>query len=618
MTLTADALRDVLQDHSLVVDQALEQLFPDPDAPVNLDALRVLAGDGADLATVLEEVIETGDEHGDMTARLEAFLNARGIELIKRSEDETWDQGLSPFPGAVIAEPVPNDFPLEKVGRFALRASAFRCRIIVDGSEEGSGAFISKRLVLTAAHVVEKFTLAQAQAANDADMAALPKIEIKASDGQTFEARLAWASPVHDNERTGGLPPANAIVTHQDIAVLRVGLPIGLSYGYCDLPDPAVDWTGPRLMTLVHYPSGNRRGLTRGRVQRDTAQDVRLMHDVDTQGGSSGGLAFDRELQFIGIHQGRWDSFRRLVPHALFARNPDFVDTVQRDQPRRYLWSLEDDIESQIIVGRLNFFTGLTKMLEEPGSLLRGIWVRRLDTSTTTGLNFSFEMLTAFLKNRAHPSDPVSRHVCHRIPTDLEEQDLIADMARLVLGADAQAAHIGVRAGETSDVAEERDRAFRLAQELQKTAASQNATYWLFFETPPDDKLSDTARTQFEHLVEWLSTHRNLRIILAGFEQYALAPLKFQRIAEADSARRPGLLVDPLGQFTNDDVQVTLEAMLEDLNNEDNIEPLILQELVKQVTKNMQEVQDGVYSFDELGRAVDRIRLTVKLRAGLD
>ena len=614
MSLTAQHLREVLQKHSVIVDQALEALFPDPDAPVNLDALRVLTGDGQDLADVLEQVIETGDEDGDMTARLEAFLNARGIALIKRSEGETWDQGITPFPGTVIAEPVPNDFPLQKVGQFALRASAFRCRIRVGGTEEGSGAFISKRLVLTAAHVIEKVTQAQEQG----NGAPVPRIEIDASDGRRFEARLAWSSPVHDDERTGGLPPSGDTATHLDIALLRVGLPIGLSYGYCDLPDPVIDWTGPRLMTLVHYPDGNRRGLTRGRVQRNAADDIRLLHDVDTQGGSSGGLAFDRDLHFIGVHQGRWDSFRRLVPHALFARNADFVDTVQRDQPRRYLWSLEDDIDSQIIIGRLNFFSGLTAMLEEPGSLLRGIWVRRLDTSTTTGLNFSFDMLTAFLKNRTQPSDPQSHHICHRIPTDLEEQDLIADIAGQVLGAAARAAHAGVRAGETSDVAEDRDRAFRLAQDMQRSASEANATFWLFFEPPPDDKLSDTARTQFEHLVEWLGTQRNLRIILAGFEQYSLAPLKFQRITEADTARRPGLLVDPLGQFTDEDVKVTLEAMLEDLNAEDNIEPLILNDLVGQVTKNMEEIQDGVYSFGELGRAVDRIRTAVKLRAGLD
>lgn len=615
MALTADHLRDVLVQHAPIVDLALEQLFPDPDAPVNLDALRVLAEDGEDLADVLIQVIESGG----ISESLEAFLNARGIELVKKTDAETWDQNLAPLPGVVIAEPVPNDFPFEKVGRFALRASAFRCRIEVDGTNEGSGAFVSKRLVLTAAHVIDKVIAARKEAEatgqNDID---LPKVTVKASDGRRFEARCVWYSPVHDNERNGDFPPQASASEHKDVALLRVGLPLGLSYGYCELPDPAVDWVGSRLMTLVHYPEGTVRGLTKGRVQRNGPDDIRLQHDVNTAGGSSGGLAFDWELKFIGIHQGRWNDFRKLVPHTVFAAAPGFVDAIKRDKPRRYLWSLEDDIEGQLIIGRQQFFAGLAQMVEAPNSMLRGIWVRRLDTTQTTGLSFSFEMLNAFLTNRIRPSDTERKHLCFQIPTDLEELDLISTLAGQVLGTRAAQAAAGVRAGETSDVAEERDRALRLAQDLQRRAVQEEATYWLFFETPPDGKLSDAARTQFEHLAEWLVTHKNLRIILAGFEQYALAPLKFQRPEESDTARRPGLLVDPLGNFTETDVKVTLEAMLADLAQEDNVNPVIMQDLVAQVVKNMPEVQSGVFPFTELGRAVTRIRNTVKLRAGLD
>ncbi|MEW9920940.1 serine protease [Marimonas sp. MJW-29] len=614
MPITAENLRDVLQRHAPVVELALEQLFPDPVRPMNLDGLRVLAQDGQDLADVLKQVID----QRNLGDSVEAFLNARGIELIPRSEAETWDQNIPPLAGAAIPEPVPNDFPLEKIGGFALRASAFRCRIEVDGVTEGSGAFISNRLVLTAAHVIDKVIAAERQAEEDGGAApALPKITVKTSDGREYEARCVWYSPVHDSERNGQLPPAAEVDKHRDAALLRVGLPLGLSYGYCTLPEPPVDWVGSRLMTLVHYPQGNIRGLTRGRVLRDGLDDIRLRHDVDTAGGSSGGLAFDRDLQFIGIHQGRWNDFRKLVPHAVFASAPGFVDAIARDRPRRYLWSLDDDIDGQLIIGRGQFFAGLAKMVEEPASLMRGIWVRRTDTTKTTGLSFSFEMLRAFLKNRIRPSDPETKHLCFQIATDLEETDLISTLALEVLGALAAGAAPGVRAGETSDVAEARDRAVRLAQDLQRRAADEGATFWLFFEPPPDGKLSDSARTQFEHLAEWLVTHRNLRLVLVGFEQYALAPLKFQRAQEADTARKPGLLVDPLGRFTDADVQVTLQAMLSDLNKEDNINPIIMQDLVQQVTNGLDDQSTGVYIFDELERAVKRIRLLVKLRTGV-
>ncbi|QJF51030.1 trypsin-like serine peptidase [Roseobacter ponti] len=614
MTITTEKLRQVLKDHGPLVDQALEQFFPDPEAPMNLAALGALTDDGQDVADVLAEVLT----QGELSKSLEAFLNARGIDVMPREPGETWVEKNTAFPGSAIAEPDPNDFPLERLGRFALRASAFRCRVEVDGEEAGSGAFISKTLVLTAAHVVEKAIAAHQGAENGTGAGPVPAIMIRASDGQRYSARPVWSSPVHDDERSGLLPPAHATDTHKDVALLRVNLPLGLSYGYCDLPGEAIDWTGARLMTLVHYPEGNRRGLTRGRVHRDSPQDIRLRHDVDTMGGSSGGLAFDRNLQFIGVHQGRWDAFRRLVPHGQFGDHPDFVSAISRDQPRRYLWSLNDDIDSPLIIGRRTFFTGLSHMLEEPGSNLRGIWVRRVNTSSMTGLSFSFGMLEAFLQNRTHPGDPVTRNLCRRIPTGLEDTDLTGTLADAFPGMAAVAAHAGVGPDETSDAAAERERAVRVAQALQQAAAAQDATFWIFFEPPPDNKLSAAALTQFEHLAEWIVTHRNLRLILAGFEQYALAPLQFQNTGEADTARRPGLLVDQLNNFDDEDVRVTLRAMLEDLNGDENISTDLLDRFVRQVTKDLdKEENSDRYRFGALPEAVKRTREIIRGWVGL-
>ena len=614
MALTAEHLRVVLTDHEEVVDQALEALFPDPEAPIKLDALELLIEPGQDLADVLRVVIMSGNK----VAELEVFLNARGIDLVGRSRNEDWNSDAVPFNGHPIAEPNPNDLPLEKVGPFALLAHAFRCRIVLDGTVKGSGAFISKRLVLTAAHVVEDAINAKeaAKAAGTVNPV-LPTLEIKTSDGKTYSARCVWFLPVHDAERTGSLPPASAFDTHQDVALLQVNLPLGVNYGFCDVRAPVVEWQGSRLMTLVHFPDGDMHGLTLGRVQRDTSQDIRLRHDVDTQGGSSGGPAFDRELQFIGVHQGRWDAFRRLVPHGLFAANPDFVQAIELDKPRPYLWSLDDNIDGQIIVGRRMFFEGLAHMVDPSQTQMRGIWVRRIDTGQRTGLNFSFEMLKAFLKNRIQPDDIKLDHRCFRIATDLEEDDLIANVAETVLGAAAIAANPGVRAGETSDLATERDRAVNLAAALQAKAKAEGATYWVFFEPPPDDKLSEIARTQFEHLADRMVMHPNLRLILAGFEQYALAPLRFQRPVEAKDARRPGLLVDPLGPFSDVDIKVTLSAMLADLTGPDGFPEEKIAEIITDVTRNLTEERPGVYKFSQLAKAVSRIRDAVRLKAGL-
>lgn len=617
MSFTASQLRPVLQRHAALVDQALAALYPDPDRPLSLDGLRPLTELDKDLADVLVEALEgDGTPEQAKAEALRAFLNARGIELAPPVGVEArWDHTVPTLPDAGIPVPVPNDFDLDAVGTFAPRAAAFRCRIEIGGQDEGSGAFVSKSLVLTAGHVVERHVAAN-QAAD-----ALPahaKLSVRASDGVRYTARCVWYSPVHAEEREGRLPPAAEADAHLDVAVLRVGLPLGLSYGYADLPEEPVEWTGARLMTLVHYPAGKVRGFTRGRVLREAATDIRLPHDIDTSGGSSGGPAFDHKFRFIGIHQGRWDKFRKLVPHGQFADEPEFVDVLKRDRaPPRYLWSLQDDLDGQIIIGRGVFFEALTHMLENPAGTLRGIWLRRIDQSVTTGLSFSLEMLDAFLQNRRLPSDPPGAHRTWRIPIGLEDTDPIQDIARQVLGAQAAAAHAGVRPGETSGTATDRARAGDLLEDIQRRAAAAGRTEWLFFEGPPEGALSERAQKQFEALAEQSIPLANLRLILAGFEQYRLPVVLYETVAAGRADRRRGLLIDRLDRFDLADVKVTLRAMHASLLNDDNPAPNKISDMADEIVRNVPS-ENGFYAFAELERVSRRIQSRFRLLLGLD
>lgn len=144
----------------------------------------------------------------------------------------------------------------------------------------------------------------------------LPALQVVASDGEPYSARYVWHSPVHENDRLGRLPSGPGAADHRDVALLRVMLPLGQSYGRIELPDPPISWSGPRLLALVHYPDGERRGFCTGRVLREADTDLRLRHNVRTAPGSSGGPGFDRNLEFIGLHQGR----RRGVSPAGAAR----------------------------------------------------------------------------------------------------------------------------------------------------------------------------------------------------------------------------------------------------------------------------------------------------------
>ncbi|RQP05871.1 MAG: serine protease [Paracoccus sp. BP8] len=623
MAVTANRIRAVLGAHAATVEEALAFLFPDPDRPVNLDGLRETAEEGDDLADVLAAVLNDSGTSGSFIA----FLGARGIELRPLQPNAPiWD-AVRRRRGAesAIPEPEPNDFPFDPLAAFATRARQFRCRILLDRRVMGSGAFVSARLVLTAAHVIEELICARQPqpALPGADPAAVPaagphlhQIRILASDGRRYPARLVWHSPVHACEHDGGLPPPAEAASHRDVALLRVLLPLGHSYGHIELPPQPVEWTGPRMLALVHYPRGKARGFVSGRVLR-RKDDIRLQHDIATEPGSSGGPGFDTDLRFIGLHQGRTGGRGRLVPHSQFAAEPAFLDAIRQDCPPRYLWSLDGNLDGPIIIGRQQFFAGLAAMVEQPDSLLRGLWIRRLDTSRATGLGFSFDMLRAFLASQRPAAQAMVRDVLWRVPTALSTENLLDGLARMALDRPAAEAHAGVRGHETSRVAEQRDRAQRLAQELQRRAEAEDRIFWFFLETPPGGELAEPVLAEFEHLVEWLVAHRNLRLILAGFEQYALAPLRFQNAEEALTARRPGLLVDPLGRFTDADIAVTLAAMLRDLTGEEALDPMLAEDMVRQVTHGLPQLHPGIYDFDHMRRATRRLQSCVRKRMGM-
>lgn len=455
MQITADMMRHVLGPHAAVVGKALEH-FSDPDRPITLAGLRPLVALYGSMADVLASILSTSPK----SRRFVAYLQARGVDLDPiETEGEVWDSDDRTGNGSGIGPPAEQDFPFERIQGFVPRAMAFRCRVRVAGRTMGSGAFVSPRLVLTAAHVIEDVTdaidAADAAGRGDPD---LPEIEIVASDGSTHVARHVWHSPVHDSDRLGQPPTGDHAAKYRDVALLRVMLPLGQSYGRIDLPEPPVSWTGPRLLALVHYPDGEKRGFCTGRVLRRAETDLRLRHNIATEPGSSGGPGFDRNLDFIGLHQGRQQGFRRLVPYNLFAADPAFREPIAKDRPPRILWSLDGDPDGPLIIGRRSYFTGLADMLERPDTRLRGLWVRRVFTSELTGLSFSFRMLEAFLASQQPPSAPAPLHRCIQVPTALADTDLTAALAAEALGPDAMPAPApGVRGGETSMVAAERD-----------------------------------------------------------------------------------------------------------------------------------------------------------------
>ncbi len=606
--LTVGKMRKALALHEATIRRALIALFPSPDAPLSLDAiaLGVEEEDGEDLPDVL---LATLHKFGKVPHFI-SYLRARGADPMPRKRNRIFAENIARFTGIEIGEPQHKDFDFDALGAFAPRAEAFRCRIALDNTPEGSGAFVAPNLVLTASHVLDRFY------AQRPDNAPPPRLGIIASDGIHYPASCVQKWPYFEGEINGDLPPNGAADTHMDVALLRVFMPLGQTYGRIDTDCTPPDFVGPELFTLVHYPDGRESGFMSGSIRRDGPEVSRLPHDIDTEGGSSGGPGFDRNFNFLGIHQGRWKNVRRLVPFERFCQEPKFRELISQNSKLRTLWSLDRNIEGPLIIGRRQFITALAAMVDNPESRLRGVWIRREDTSSIGGLGFSFDMLQAYLIQHGSP-DAHPPHRCIRISPTLRTTDLLSDLAVLALGAErASTASGGTSSGEATGVAEQDSRASALIRTLQEQAMKDGQTWWFFFDNPPNG-LSPEAQVQFEHIARHLPTQANLRLILAGYETYRLAPLRFGNVMEAETARRAGLLLEELGPFTRSDVQATINAMITSLSPESDLLPPRLNEMTDRSLQGLVADATGEFSGSDLGTVTTQLRQQIKAFLGI-
>lgn len=583
--LTSANLAIAIAAHRQVVDETLRFLGAGA-ADYSLDAIEVQAilrgRDSAEmLLTLLDQMQQT-----DVFL---VMLRARGVAL---------PNGVSPFfpvPAAqdmAIGQVTESGFDLDELGRFAYSAKAFRCRILINGASQGSGAFVSPRLVLTAAHVIDTLTPGQ-------------RLEVLAEDGASYVARTVWQLPCHPDEYLGALPPVTTADTHADAALLKLLHPVGRRLAAIGLPetlDPK--WTGPRYLFLVHFPQGQDTGGSPGRVQRNPG-DLRLVHDIATQPGSSGGPGFDRGLKFVGLHQGRLNggNARRLVPLDRFAGNPDFRAEIIADSRLSSLWSLDASPDGHLVLGR-NLFVDAARALalgELP--MLAGLWVRRTNTDTTVGLSFSYRILNALLQGQGLPADVIL------IPTEQASSDLLATIDSLT-AVDPSEPRPGVRSDETTQAASDADRAAALMDRLGALAAA-GRQQWLFFENPPEG-LGQRAQFQLEHVVRLALRTANVHVVLAGFETYGLVDTRFESLADAETSTRPGLLIEILGDIPVAEVRATLSEACRDTGLDWT--PDIIRHEVDQAIGQLPRRGDRL-AAEDLGSVAKR--LSESLRRGL-
>jgi len=541
-------LDDLLRDAPGVIDEALAvALAGVPDRPTLADMQLVIdpTGAGLSLAALLLATLKDLRALGGM----ESVLRQRGLlgATGRRTSAAKPSRGaIGDLPMEAITQ---SGFNLEKTPGFVVRALAFRCRILVGNVAAGSGALVSPRLVLTAAHVVESMA---------ADAPSRTGLKVWASDGLKYAAHVVWSVGCHPDEHNGRLPPKGKGRRHFDAALLQLDRPLGRMLGTMDLPPHPVVWTGTGHFGLVHFPKGREPGWAPGAIRRTGPKDERQFHNVNTDGGSSGGPGFDNEYTFLGLHQGRWAQFKRIVPYDLYADDPQFCGHIQNDHTPDHPWSLDGSLEGVPIIGRSLFYDALQRIVDGKTPMLRGIWVRRGDQSTTHGLAFSHHMLKGFLGALVSVASP-SQHRVFRLAPELASTDLIGTLATTAGLTEPVAPH-GTTSGQATAVTVDRERAAWLAAALQAAAVAQGMTTWIYFDNPTTG-LTTEMQTQLEHLVAAVLAQPQLRLVLAGMETYRLVSVKFARPEEASDAPMPGVLVELIGHFTKGDVLTTAGAV---------------------------------------------------------
>jgi hypothetical protein len=449
-------------------------------------------------------------------------------------------------------------FDTKKLGDFLVRLESFRCTIRVHGKVKGSGVLVGPSSVLTAWHVIAK-------EGQKPEQELVSKIDVVLADGRKIDVALvSVSSPCGDVEwpPVGGRAPKNdSEVEHaHDIALLRLKKPAGLHLTYATLASPPYAFKGRAAVMLVSCPQGEWHGIEVGKLHRLRNLTARWGYDVDgNRAGSSGGGCFDNQFALTGIHQGRAQGLGRLIPLIRFHEH--VKEAIANDELPPMLWSLDGTPQSNLIVGRDDFFIGYqTAMRGSPRA--RGLWIRRVDlVNDLSGLPFTFLMLESLVAR-----SPSTRLI--RISFDAIVHDLPNEIARRATDAGLSVQPPTPQAGAGIDQTEPEamiaDRARRVAQSLNERAHEQGIRLWVFFDHPAV-MFGDEPRWALTAFVDQAMRLENLRIALAGFEAVQMPGAQFEFPGDALGEGPPGLMTEYLSHVNAKDLLSLIDTATRDL-----------------------------------------------------
>jgi len=574
-------IAEAITDFPAEAAEALEALQPGAAAPKTMASLAVNADSlGVDLpAFAANFIVQKG-----WTEEFVLAMKARGVPL-----------------DTALADGLAGRFDAVKLSGFLPRAEAFRCRVIAgEGAAQqvGSGCLIGPSLVLTAWHVV---------AAGSPEMNLPPKapIKVRLSDGQERKvlSTAPYLSACTALEFASKFPKVDAdFVGHNDVAVLQLESADGARLGFAELPTGSAEMGSEKDILVADFPEGRAVGWTPGRARRIPNLTARMRHDARVAAGSSGGACFNYQCELVGIHQGRWDPAKRLVPLARFLA--DIRDAVANDVAPPSVWSLDGTPTGGLVIGRDLFFQGVAEASRR-GSRARGLRVRRRDVQRdgTAGLSFTYQLLRRVLELRP------GAHRLLRIGFDMGLRDLLSALRSAAAAEGFQLPFeppaLGVRQGDTTPEAAVNDQAKALARQLNDAAGSQ--LLWIFFENPVSG-LNEAERLALEAFVAAAVTQPALRVVLAGFETLTTPGEEFTTAGQAREANASGLIVESIGWFLTSDVEAVIRDAARSFGTE--LAVAVIQSEAQKAVLGLQTFNGllGYYSQDDLRRVSERLQ----------
>jgi hypothetical protein len=534
--ITPAQLAQLIHDRKADVDAALQEVSP-VGARLGIVELEPVFGVSAETdASLFAERVLAYLKMVSLIDEFSAIVSGQQVDLL--TPDDLANMQMDPAVGERMA-----------------RQTAFaRCAIYRGGDFQGSGCLLGPSLVLTCAHVL-------GEAKDDA----YPETEVLLANN----ARIGTDSvPVSLSPVSGAdsKSPLSALdddfADGHDYALLRLRVPAGRSTAIVELP--AEEWKPSKnaALTVLHFPNGTDNGMGLGHLGSFSKPSMRWGYVGPAKNGSSGGACFNSRGELIGIHQGKFNGFSRLVPFSLF--RDKLADAVANDISPDYLWSLDGRLEGPLVIGRADLFQCFAIMARS-GSPYRMLRIKRSDpTVETSGMGYSIEIVRRLVDRQPNGHRAIILAWPQALHDDFDLVTQLVEKAQdqQLVSAEAGGEAAGVASGETGSATVAKGRIEGLLQQLNDNAEKRGETIWIVVEHATINLGTHTV--SLETLASLTPRWPRLRMVLVGNEVLSLPEPEFRISDVSDSTPARVALVEYLGLLDRSEVEAFIRAVYTD------------------------------------------------------